>query len=151
MALTKLQSSMESTRGHLQKELRTKEADCNRMAVQIRVGSSKAHIPMHTINLCCNISHIFLHFLSFFKKIINYHTCKKSNLTQGYGIAKVQLGLLHSIRHVFGILRFPLQHYHLPLSLPLPYKSTSFSAVFCCIFQTYSLAFCQIYLKLGHL
>ena len=33
-----LQSSLENTRGHLQKELRTKEADCNRMAVQIRVG-----------------------------------------------------------------------------------------------------------------
>ena len=39
MALTKLQSSMETTRGHLKKELRTKEADCNRMAVQIRVGA----------------------------------------------------------------------------------------------------------------
>ena len=38
LALSGLQSSMESTRGHLQKELRTKEADCNRMAVQIRVG-----------------------------------------------------------------------------------------------------------------
>ncbi|ELT92350.1 hypothetical protein CAPTEDRAFT_72575, partial [Capitella teleta] len=31
-----LQSSLEKTRGHLQKQLRTKDADCNRMAVQIR-------------------------------------------------------------------------------------------------------------------
>ncbi|XP_052789750.1 outer dense fiber protein 2-like isoform X2 [Mya arenaria] len=40
LQLTKLQSSMEATRGHLQKELRTKEADCNRMAVQIRTLES---------------------------------------------------------------------------------------------------------------
>lgn len=39
LALSGLQSSLENTRGHLQKELRTKEADCNRMAVQIRVGA----------------------------------------------------------------------------------------------------------------
>lgn len=43
MALTKLQSSLESTRGHLQKELRMKEADCNRLAVQVRVGISLPH------------------------------------------------------------------------------------------------------------
>ncbi|XP_059166432.1 outer dense fiber protein 2-like isoform X2 [Physella acuta] len=36
MALSNLQGSLENTRGHLQKQLRTKEADCNRMAVQIR-------------------------------------------------------------------------------------------------------------------
>ncbi|CAL1546940.1 unnamed protein product [Lymnaea stagnalis] len=36
VALSNLQGSLESTRGHLQKQLRTKEADCNRMAVQIR-------------------------------------------------------------------------------------------------------------------
>ncbi|XP_052220728.1 outer dense fiber protein 2-like isoform X8 [Dreissena polymorpha] len=41
VALTRLQSSMEATRGHLQKELRTKEADCNRMAVQIRSMESE--------------------------------------------------------------------------------------------------------------
>ncbi|KAL8602079.1 hypothetical protein ACOMHN_007349 [Nucella lapillus] len=35
-ALGNLQDSLETTRGHLQKQLRTKEADCNRMAVQIR-------------------------------------------------------------------------------------------------------------------
>ena len=37
VAISGLQSSLENTRGHLQKQLRTKEADCNRMAVQIRV------------------------------------------------------------------------------------------------------------------
>ncbi|KAK7491643.1 hypothetical protein BaRGS_00017096 [Batillaria attramentaria] len=35
-ALGNLQESLETTRAHLQKQLRTKEADCNRMAVQIR-------------------------------------------------------------------------------------------------------------------
>lgn len=38
MALSGLQSSIENTRAHLQKQLRTKEADLNRMAVQIRVS-----------------------------------------------------------------------------------------------------------------
>ncbi|XP_033732392.1 outer dense fiber protein 2-like isoform X6 [Pecten maximus] len=43
IALTGLQSTLESTRAHLQKQLRTKEADCNRMAVQIRtIDGSKA-------------------------------------------------------------------------------------------------------------
>ncbi|XP_069119449.1 outer dense fiber protein 2-like isoform X6 [Argopecten irradians] len=43
IALTGLQSTLESTRAHLQKQLRTKEADCNRMAVQIRtLDGSKA-------------------------------------------------------------------------------------------------------------
>ena len=37
-AMGNLQDSLESTRAHLQKQLRTKEADCNRMAVQIRVS-----------------------------------------------------------------------------------------------------------------
>lgn len=37
LALSKLQEALETTRAHLQKQLRTKEADCNRMAVQIRV------------------------------------------------------------------------------------------------------------------
>ncbi|XP_067661876.1 outer dense fiber protein 2-like isoform X2 [Haliotis asinina] len=36
MALSSLQGTLEGTRAHLQKQLRTKEADCNRMAVQIR-------------------------------------------------------------------------------------------------------------------
>ncbi|XP_025114481.1 outer dense fiber protein 2-like isoform X5 [Pomacea canaliculata] len=36
LALSKLQEALETTRAHLQKQLRTKEADCNRMAVQIR-------------------------------------------------------------------------------------------------------------------
>ncbi|RUS87173.1 hypothetical protein EGW08_005013 [Elysia chlorotica] len=36
LALSNMQGSLESTRGHLQKQLRTKEADCNRMSVQIR-------------------------------------------------------------------------------------------------------------------
>uniref|UniRef100_A0A0B7A1L7 Outer dense fiber protein 2 n=2 Tax=Arion vulgaris TaxID=1028688 RepID=A0A0B7A1L7_9EUPU len=36
LVLSNLQGSLESTRGHLQKQLRTKEADCNRMSVQIR-------------------------------------------------------------------------------------------------------------------
>ncbi|KAH9498966.1 Outer dense fiber protein 2 [Bulinus truncatus] len=36
VALSNLQGSLESTRAHLQKQLRVKEADCNRMAVQIR-------------------------------------------------------------------------------------------------------------------
>ncbi|XP_076436219.1 outer dense fiber protein 2-like isoform X3 [Babylonia areolata] len=35
-ALGNLQDSLETTRAHLQKQLRSKEADCNRMAVQIR-------------------------------------------------------------------------------------------------------------------
>lgn len=33
-----LQVSLESNRAHLQKQLRQKDADCNRMAVQIRVS-----------------------------------------------------------------------------------------------------------------
>jgi outer dense fiber protein 2 len=37
VAMGNLQESLETTRGHLQKQLRSKEADCNRMAVQIRV------------------------------------------------------------------------------------------------------------------
>lgn len=41
MALSSLQSSLEITRAHLQKQLRTKEGDCNRMAVQIRVGVTR--------------------------------------------------------------------------------------------------------------
>ncbi|XP_041370937.1 outer dense fiber protein 2-like isoform X1 [Gigantopelta aegis] len=36
LAMRNIQTSMESTRAHLQKQLRQKEADCNRMAVQIR-------------------------------------------------------------------------------------------------------------------
>ncbi|KAK7095106.1 outer dense fiber protein 2-like isoform X3 [Littorina saxatilis] len=36
MALSNLQDSLEATRAHLQKQLRQKEGDCNRMAVQIR-------------------------------------------------------------------------------------------------------------------
>merc|ERR1712226_1425107 len=35
------QKSLEQTKGHLQKQLRQKEADCNRMAVQIRALESK--------------------------------------------------------------------------------------------------------------
>ncbi|XP_021362362.1 outer dense fiber protein 2-like isoform X5 [Mizuhopecten yessoensis] len=43
IALNGLQTTLESTRAHLQKQLRTKEADCNRMAVQIRtIDGSKA-------------------------------------------------------------------------------------------------------------
>ena len=38
LAVSSLQSSLEQTRGHLQKQLRQKDADCNRMAVQIRVS-----------------------------------------------------------------------------------------------------------------
>jgi hypothetical protein len=33
------ESSIEQTRAHLQKQLRQKEADCNRMAVQVRVSN----------------------------------------------------------------------------------------------------------------
>ncbi|XP_052092018.1 outer dense fiber protein 2-like isoform X6 [Mytilus californianus] len=41
--LSGLQHSIEQTRAHLQKQLRQKEADCNRMAVQVRtVESSRA-------------------------------------------------------------------------------------------------------------
>lgn len=36
MAISGLQTSLESNRAHLQKQLRQKEGDCNRMAVQIR-------------------------------------------------------------------------------------------------------------------
>lgn len=36
MASATLQSSLEQTRAHLQRELRQREGDCNRMAVQIR-------------------------------------------------------------------------------------------------------------------
>ncbi|CAI9738345.1 Hypothetical predicted protein [Octopus vulgaris] len=35
-SLKRLQKSVEQTRGHLQRQLRTKEADCNRMSVQIQ-------------------------------------------------------------------------------------------------------------------
>lgn len=38
VSLSSLQKSLEATRAHLQKTLRQKEADCNRMAVQIRVS-----------------------------------------------------------------------------------------------------------------
>ena len=40
MAVTNLQESLESNKAHLQKQLRQKEGDCNRMAVQIRVGTA---------------------------------------------------------------------------------------------------------------
>ncbi|BFZ20549.1 hypothetical protein BsWGS_23585 [Bradybaena similaris] len=36
LSLSNIQGSLESTRAHLQKQLRMKEADCNRMSVQIR-------------------------------------------------------------------------------------------------------------------
>ncbi|XP_013420317.1 outer dense fiber protein 2 [Lingula anatina] len=36
LAISGMQSSLEQTRAHLQKQLRVKESDCNRMAVQIR-------------------------------------------------------------------------------------------------------------------
>lgn len=36
LATSSLQTSLEQTRGHLQRQLRQREADCNRMAVQIR-------------------------------------------------------------------------------------------------------------------
>ena len=57
MSISNKQVSLESTRAHLQKQLRQKEADCNRMAVQIRVGRNgnvrvlKQYIPryMHVI------------------------------------------------------------------------------------------------------
>ena len=38
MAMSGMQSSLETTKAHLQKQLRQKEGDCNRMAVQIRVS-----------------------------------------------------------------------------------------------------------------
>ena len=38
LAMTSAQSGLEATRAHLQKTLRQKEGDCNRMAVQIRVS-----------------------------------------------------------------------------------------------------------------
>ncbi|KAK2186785.1 hypothetical protein NP493_189g05031 [Ridgeia piscesae] len=41
MCISNKQVSLESTRAHLQKQLRQKEADCNRMAVQIRTLESK--------------------------------------------------------------------------------------------------------------
>ena len=41
VAINSLQSSLESTRAHLQKQLRQKEADCNRMAVQVRTIESQ--------------------------------------------------------------------------------------------------------------
>ncbi|XP_071097456.1 outer dense fiber protein 2-like isoform X2 [Haliotis cracherodii] len=43
MALSSLQGTLEGTRAHLQKQLRTKEADCNRMAVQIRSLESQVN------------------------------------------------------------------------------------------------------------
>ncbi|XP_048244947.1 outer dense fiber protein 2-like isoform X2 [Haliotis rufescens] len=43
MALSGLQGTLEGTRAHLQKQLRTKEADCNRMAVQIRSLESQVN------------------------------------------------------------------------------------------------------------
>ena len=36
-SMAELQTSIESTRAHLQNQLRKREGDCNRMAVQIRV------------------------------------------------------------------------------------------------------------------
>ena len=37
-SLADLQGSIEATRAHLQNQLRKREGDCNRMAVQIRVS-----------------------------------------------------------------------------------------------------------------
>ncbi|KAK3587189.1 hypothetical protein CHS0354_016885 [Potamilus streckersoni] len=49
IAMSGMQEAQENTRAHLQKQLRTKEADCNRMAVQIRtLESENAH---HKIEL----------------------------------------------------------------------------------------------------
>ncbi|XP_050389971.1 outer dense fiber protein 2 isoform X3 [Patella vulgata] len=47
--LTNLQGTLESTRGHLQKQLRTKDSDCNRMAVQIRTLESS--LAQNTIEM----------------------------------------------------------------------------------------------------
>jgi len=44
MAASTVQSSLNWTRAHLQKQLRQKDADCNRMAVQIRV--TMAYTPV---------------------------------------------------------------------------------------------------------
>ncbi|KAL3872491.1 hypothetical protein ACJMK2_040412 [Sinanodonta woodiana] len=49
ISMSGVQEAQENTRAHLQKQLRTKEADCNRMAVQIRtLESENAH---HKIEL----------------------------------------------------------------------------------------------------
>ena len=55
MTISSLQSSLNGTRAHLQKQLRQKDADCNRMAVQIRV-----QISLH----CCQVN-TYLLVLSF--------------------------------------------------------------------------------------
>ncbi|KAK6194419.1 hypothetical protein SNE40_000055 [Patella caerulea] len=49
VSLTNLQGTLESTRGHLQKQLRTKDSDCNRMAVQIRTLESS--LAQNTIEM----------------------------------------------------------------------------------------------------
>ncbi|XP_064649329.1 outer dense fiber protein 2-like isoform X5 [Lineus longissimus] len=52
LTLASVQHSLESTRGHLQKQLRQKEADCNRMAVQVRaLESSLAQEKIETDHL----------------------------------------------------------------------------------------------------
>jgi len=42
MASSTIHSSLNWTKAHLQKQLRQKDADCNRMAVQIRVNDTTA-------------------------------------------------------------------------------------------------------------
>ena len=51
MSISNKQVSLESTRAHLQKQLRQKEADCNRMAVQIRVGRG-GNVGVLTHRIC---------------------------------------------------------------------------------------------------
>ena len=53
MCISNKQVSLESTRAHLQKQLRQKEADCNRMAVQIRVGRhDRVALTQQLVVLC---------------------------------------------------------------------------------------------------
>ena len=56
VSLSSLQKSLEATRAHLQKTLRQKEADCNRMAVQIRVSDHPIHTCIGEANKPCNVA-----------------------------------------------------------------------------------------------
>ena len=57
VALGKLKHSLEATRAHLQRQLRTKEADCDRMTVQIRARLQSLHFIHSNHVLLSTTSH----------------------------------------------------------------------------------------------
>ena len=84
MAISGVQSSLESNRAHLQRQLRQKDGDCNRMAVQIRVSSE---------TLGCNFRGCFL-YICLSVVVANEGGRYLSNVFSliGFDLAKTKIG-----------------------------------------------------------